>query len=61
MRFQKKGLLKTMQKIIDFGVYCQKCKYFDRAENEDPCWDCLTLPVNEDSHKPTEFVEKEEK
>lgn len=43
-------------KIVKFEEYCKKCKYKNKPENEDPCWDCLTIPVNEDTYRPTEFV-----
>lgn len=48
------------KKIVDFGEYCKRCKYYENAENEDPCWDCLTISVNDDTHRPVEFVKAEE-
>ncbi len=47
-----------VEKIVEFYKYCQKCKYESLPESEDPCNECLTNSVNEDSHMPTEFVEK---
>ena len=44
---------------VRFDIYCEKCKYKDKAENEDPCWDCLTETVNQDSRKPVYFKEDE--
>lgn len=46
-------------KIVDFHKWCEKCEYKDLSESEDPCWDCLNEPVNEDSTKPLYFKEKE--
>jgi hypothetical protein len=45
-------------KEVRFDIYCEKCKHKDLPENEDPCWDCLTEPVNESSKKPVYFVER---
>ena len=44
-------------KLVNFQEYCAKCVYKDKLEEEDPCWDCLVTPVNEDSHKPVMFKE----
>ena len=40
-----------------FDIYCKKCKHRNLKENEDPCWDCLTEPVNQDSRRPVYFKE----
>ena len=45
------------EKIVDFELYCPKCKYYVLTESDDPCWDCLGKPTNLNSQKPTEFVE----
>ena len=42
-------------KEVYFGEYCNKCKYNDRSEDEDPCYECLENPVNLYSHKPVKF------
>lgn len=47
-------------KIVEFDKYCKNCKYFNKAEEEEPCCECLNNPVNEDSHKPLYFEEKKE-
>ena len=44
-------------KIVDYEGYCKKCKWYDKGENEDPCWDCLTNSVNYNTHKPTKYEE----
>ncbi len=46
------------EKEVFFDEYCPKCEFSEYAENQDPCWDCLANPVNENSHKPTEYKEK---
>lgn len=45
-------------KIVEFYKWCEKCKYYDKKESEDPCWDCLCDPVNVASHKPTKWEER---
>ena len=45
-------------KFVDYKQYCPKCMYWEKKETEDPCWECLDNPVNEDSHKPKEYKEK---
>lgn len=48
-------------KFVDFSEYCKKCKHSETRETDLPCNDCLTEPVNEYSHKPVNFEEKEQK
>lgn len=48
-------------KEIRFDIYCKKCKYFERAEKDDPCVDCLLETVNQNSKKPVYFKEKTSK
>lgn len=45
-------------KIVDFDKWCEKCKYYEKSESDDPCWDCLCDPVHYASHKPTKWEEK---
>lgn len=47
-----------MEKEVYFGDYCKTCKYEKVSEQDDPCYDCLNNPVNEDSHKPIRWEEK---
>jgi hypothetical protein len=42
-------------KEVYYDKYCSTCKNKKKAENEEPCWECLTTPVNEDSHKPIKY------
>ena len=46
-------------KIVEFDVWCPKCAFKDLKETEDPCFECLEDPVNEHSHKPTRFKDKD--
>lgn len=44
-------------KEVYFDQYCQTCKSFDLKEDEEPCCDCLSEPVNQYSHKPVKYEE----
>lgn len=44
-------------KEVKFDEYCPKCQYYNKGEDEDPCWDCLNQGWNEDTHKPLMFKE----
>ena len=46
------------EKIVEFDKWCKECEYYEKKETEDPCFDCLEDPVNEYSHRPTQFKEK---
>lgn len=48
-------------KVVEFDKYCKDCKHFEKAESEDPCFDCLCDSVNYNTHKPTKFEEKEDR
>ena len=48
-----------MEKEVYFGEYCKTCENEKKKEEDDPCYDCLNNPVNEDSHKPIHYKEKE--
>ena len=45
-------------KFVDFYSYCRKCENVNIDESEDPCDECLSEPVNSNSHKPINFKEK---
>lgn len=49
----------NMFKEVYFSQYCRRCKHEKNAEDEEPCDECLQNPVNEYSHKPVMFKEKE--
>ena len=45
-------------KEVYFNEYCQSCKFKDLKEDETPCDECLSNPVNVYSHKPVKYEEK---
>lgn len=49
-----------MEKIVKFDDWCDSCKYCeaDPDKDDNPCNECLTEPVNIDSHKPVRWKEK---
>ena len=47
--------------FVYFNQYCHTCIHCDKPGCEDPCDECLGEPVNVYSHKPTKYVEKENK
>jgi predicted DCC family thiol-disulfide oxidoreductase YuxK len=49
--------METKTKIVYFDQYCPLCKHTSVSETEDPCNECLTYPVNIESHKPVNFEE----
>lgn len=42
-------------KEVYFNRWCRRCKYRRLPENSEPCEECLTNPVNYDSHRPVKF------
>ena len=44
-------------KEVYFDQYCKTCKYKKAKEDEEPCDECLTYPVNTYSHKPVNYEE----
>lgn len=46
-------------KEVYFDKYCPKCKHSEKKEYEEPCDECLELPVMQDSHKPINYEEEE--
>lgn len=48
-------------KIVEFAEYCSTCKYSPLRGEEEPCNECLTNPVNEDSHKPIKYEYEDKK
>lgn len=47
------------EKFVDFHKYCPKCQYKNYLGTMEPCTDCIDEPVNEESHKPVYFKERE--
>lgn len=53
--------MENQKKIVLFDQYCKKCTFADTPEVKDPCNRCLTHSVNDNSHKPVNYIPKEEK
>lgn len=47
----------NVMKLVEFDNFCKTCVHEDKAEWEDPCWECLENPVNVASHKPIKYEE----
>lgn len=45
-------------KEVYFEAYCPSCKYTKTAETDDPCDLCLSIPYNQNSHKPMYWCEE---
>ena len=49
-----------MEHIVDYKKYCPLCEYAGTDENEEPCDECLSYPINTDTRAPTRFKKKDE-
>lgn len=47
-----------VDKIVDFEHYCSSCKSSDIPQDDEPCNECLSQPVNTNSCKPVCYEEK---
>ncbi len=48
------------EKFVAFTYWCPRCKHRKTDETEDPCNECLTSPVNQNSRKPIRFESEDE-
>lgn len=46
-----------MDKIVEFELYCSKCKHYDSSDADDPCDYCLSVPARENSKRPIKYEE----
>lgn len=46
-----------MEKIVEFELYCPKCKHYDSSDADDPCDYCLSVPARENSRRPIKYEE----
>lgn len=46
-------------KEVCFYPYCETCEHLKKDESEEPCCDCLEIPVRPNSHRP-EYYKKAE-
>lgn len=44
---------------VDFKTYCDKCRYKEKKEYEDPCTDCLELGMLQGTRVPYYYEERE--
>lgn len=51
----------TMEKIVEFELYCSKCKHYDSSDADDPCDYCLSVPARENSRRPIKYEENKKK
>lgn len=49
----------NIYKEVYFNQYCKTCEYKNLKESEEPCDECLSNPINEYSHKPINYKERE--
>jgi hypothetical protein len=52
--------MESKDKFVDFQKYCKTCEHQSKSESEDPCWDCLTNPVNTNSQRPVNYKTSKE-
>ena len=46
-----------MEKIVEFELYCSKCKHYNSSDADDPCDYCLSVPARENSRRPIKYEE----
>ena len=44
--------------FVEYDKYRINCKHYKVGEEEEPCNECLTWPINLKSEKPLKFEEK---
>lgn len=44
-------------KLVHFDEYCKRCYHKNKSESERPCYECLSEPARQYSHKPARFEE----
>lgn len=45
-------------KEVYFNEYCPKCKHRKVKNHEEPCDECLSEPLNWNTHRPVKYEEK---
>lgn len=46
-------------KEVYYHEYCKKCKHRNVANTDMPCDECLSEPLNWNTHRPVKYEEKE--
>ena len=64
-------MAETTQKIVRHDIFCKggeldgkkfaPCEYMYVSETDDPCNECLSKAVNDNSRKPVNYIAKEKK
>lgn len=49
--------METDYKEVYFMEYCKTCKHNTTSEDDEPCAECLSYPMNVHSHKPINYEE----
>lgn len=47
--------MEQIEKEVYFDKYCRTCEHKNLREDQEPCNECLTNPVNLYSHKPIKW------
>lgn len=47
-------------KEVYFHEYCKSCKHKQVEHTEDPCDECLSEPINLNTHRPVKYEKKAE-
>lgn len=45
-------------KEVYFNKYCKKCKHDKLKDNDEPCSECMSEPINLQTHRPVRYEEK---
>lgn len=53
--------MEYLYKEVNFHEYCPKCKYAKVDDIKDPCNMCLSIPMNEHSAKPVNYIPEKDK
>ena len=48
----------TDNRMVRYDLWCDKCKHKTINENDEPCEECLSNPINTHTEKPVKFEEK---
>lgn len=53
--------MEYLYKEVNFHEYCPKCEYAKVDDIKDPCNMCLSIPMNEHSSKPVNYIPEKDK
>lgn len=48
-------------KEVHFHEYCKSCRHKQVDSNTEPCEECLSEPINLNTHRPVKYEKKESK